>query len=294
MSSSDRFQTVSLDRLHEAFGFDLPSTYVMPWDEDADAVDSAFPGPFDGWSTEQIELAERLLAAGITAQHIRSGFTLADLIGESTISMKESIMSDDTTTIPATQYDSGVTDSENTTLAEQIDAVGIEVVTAAIVDAKSGSSVADDVERENVFDPDRWGFVPVLDVFEGDECDILATMCQKTVSGALNPLYVTQQWLDPEGFERLYVSRFPSTPSESGEPGGLGQPVVLYTQQFEDDSSGFVQNLPVAFVKVLTVKAGRDLVSQFRPAPSVEEIERRTAATASVAEKIRRLQNTQF
>lgn len=299
---SVRYETVSLDDLGARLGFE-PS-YVMPWDESEQSDDS----PSQEWSDEQRVLAQALLAAGFTAQHVRTGFlgaTLADLVGTSTtqpvpFNKSEESTMEITEQSPATPdqqvntaaYDSGVPDSESNTLAEQIDAVGIETVTSAIVNASTGASVADDVAAERVFDPDAYGFVPVLDVFTDDEIEsVLVPLCQKTVGGDPNPLYVSQQWLDSDvGLERLYLSRVPST-----EPGDrLGQPVVIYTQQHEDDESGFVSNLPVAFTKVLTIKAGRDFIRQFRPAPSVEDQERTAAARTSAADKIRSLQHTQF
>lgn len=293
MSSKQRFESVSLDDLADRLGF-TPS-YLMPWDLDEDSVaDASDPDPF---SPEQHALAEALLASGITAAHVRSGFleshTLADLVGTGIISPKENVMQDQSTPVVESehQYDSGILDPEHTPLAVQIEQVGIEVVTAAIVAAKEGSSVADDNTRANVFDPDAYGFIPVFDVFTDEEIDdVVVTLCQKTKGGEPNPLYVTQQWLDPvEGFERLYVARMPASGDEH-----LGQPVIIYTQQVEDDITGFVQNLPIAFTKALTVKAARDFISQFRPAPSPEEVERVAGNRESVADKIRRLQNTQF
>lgn len=305
MFSTSYPKHVSLDALADN-GFE-PS-YLMEWDEaPADEID-----PF---SDDQHRVAQALLAAGITAEHVRTGWldrTLADLVGSAAPITKEITMattSNDVTlltlaisdagvpdldlagSLARTAYDSGAVDSENRTLAEQIEAVGIEVVASAIV-AQHASSVADDKVRDRIFDPTEHGFIPVLDLFTDDEVnDVLVPLCQKTRNGEPNPLYVTQVWLDGEiGVERLYVSRFPSTDPEDR----LGQPVVIYTQQYEDDESGFVQNLPVAFLKVLTVKAGRDFASQFRPAPSPEEIERTTASTMSAADKIRRLANITF
>lgn len=274
-----KFESVSLDDLHDRLGFD-PS-YEM--DDDPD-------GPFDEWTPAQRDLAEALLARGITASHItsavHSGITVADLIGtDRTTNPKETTMTTDT------QYDSGTQSDDDTTLAEQIEAVGVETVAANIA-AATGVSVQQDQEQERVFDPDAYGFIPVLDLFDDDEIEhVLVPMCQKTKGGEPNPLYVTQVWLDNEfGLERLYVARFPSTdPADH-----LGQPVVLYTQQHEDDESGFVQNLPIAFLKVMTVKAGRDFAQQFRPAPSAEEVERLESARTSAADKIRALANRQF
>lgn len=90
-----------------------------------------------------------------------------------------------------TQYDSGLPDSETATVAEQIDAVGIEKVASSVV-ALEGASVRDDASPWDAVDALLGVFTehPPADFTQSDHNELIARGSRKYF-GQRNPAYVT-------------------------------------------------------------------------------------------------------